>query len=216
MEASSSLFRCVRAGAVAGAVATVAFAALHHLLISDIWFSLPFMLVAGVLCGMGVAWTFGLVRPAGSIGAWVRYNVLFVVAFVLLGAASVAVFEPMTTIAALLQAEGPPRELFGRAMPLTVGFTLAMAGLMSWHYGRNWRHFGAILLTCSLLVALLGLNVAVIGLVFFPSGSFYLVLELLGLILVLDVFYAAVFLLLERRHVTRRAGAEASRARAAA
>ena len=41
-----------------------------------------------------------------------------------------------------------------------------------------------VLVTCSVLVTLLGLDVSIIGLVRIPTGSLYLVLELAGLIVV--------------------------------
>ena len=37
-------------------------------------------------------------------------------------------------------------------MPMTVLFTLGTATLLSVLYGRSWRHFGAILLTCTVVL----------------------------------------------------------------
>ena len=189
----------VRSGAVAGALSALVFTFIHDVFISDIWFSLILMMVAGALCGLCVAWSYRLLFEVPSIGSWLRYNLLYVVMFVLLGAASVLVFEPVTTIAALVAADEPPHELIRQAMPMTVVFTLASAILVSLLYGRTWRHFGAILLTWTVLVLLLGLNVSVIGLVHIPRDSLYLVLEMFALILALNVVYAAVFFALERK-----------------
>jgi hypothetical protein len=119
--------------------------------------------------------------------------------FILLGAVSVLVFEPVTTIMALVVANEPPDELIGQAMPMTIVFTLATAILLSWRYGRNWLHYIAILLTCTLLVLLLGLNVSVIGLVSIPGSSLYLIAEMFGLILTINLAYVAVFIALERK-----------------
>ena len=199
MNTTIDIWRYVRSGAVAGAASAFAFAVIHHLFISDIWFSLIIMLPAGVLCGGCVGWTYGLLFETPSVGSWVRYNMLYVVMFVLLGAVSVLVFEPVTTIMALVVANEPPDELIGQAMPMTIVFTLATAVLLSWRYGRSWLHYGAILLTCTLLVLLLGLNVSVIGLVSIPGNSFYLVAEMFGLILVINLIYVAVFITLERK-----------------
>ena len=203
MRASSNLWSYVRSGAVAGAVSAFAFAIIHHLFISDIWFSLIVMMVAGAVCGLCVGWTYGLLFEAPSTGSWVRYNMLYVAMFVLLGAASVLVYEPVTTIAALIEANEPPDELFRQALPMTVGFTLATAILVSLLYGRSWPHYGAILLTCTMLILLLGLNVSAIGLVYIPSGSVYLVVELFGLILAINMVYVAVFMALERKSLVR-------------
>lgn len=138
------------------------------------------------------------------VGSWLRYNMVYVLMFVLLGIVSVLVFEPVTTIMALVVANEPPDELIGQAMPMTIIFTLATAILLSWRYGRNWLHYGAILLTCILLVLLLGLNVSVIGLVSIPGNSLYLIAELFGLIFAINIFYVAAFIALERKSLVNR------------
>jgi hypothetical protein len=191
--------RFLVSGAVAGAGSAFAFAALHRLLISDIWFSLIPMMVAGALCGLSVAWTYGMLFNRPSAATWVMYNVVYVVLFVLLGVASVMIYDPITTISALMAANEPPRQLIRRAMPLTLAFTLGSAIVIALLWGRTLLKLGAVLLTCTLLVAFLGLNVSVIGLVELPSGTAYLVAELFGLILAINLVYVAVFLLLERR-----------------
>jgi hypothetical protein len=193
------LWSYLRSGAVAGALSAFAFAIVHDVFISDIWFSLMLMMVAAAMCGVCVGWSYGLLVEAPSAGSWLRYNALYLAMFVLLGAASVLVFEPVTTIAALVVANEPPAELIRQAMPMTVIFTLATAALVSLLYGRYWTHFGAILLTCTVLVLVLGLNVSVVGLVYSPRGSLYLVAELFGLILVINVVYVAAFIALERK-----------------
>jgi hypothetical protein len=184
---------------VAGALSAFAFAIIHHVFISDIWFSLILMMAAGAVCGLCIGWSYGLLVEVPSTGSWLRYNMLYVAMFVLLGAASVLVYEPVTTIAALIEANEPPDELFRQAMPMTVVFTLAAAVLVSLLYGRSWPRFGAILLTCTVLVLLLGLNVSAIGLVYIPRGSLFLVVELFGLILAINAVYVAVFIVLERK-----------------
>jgi hypothetical protein len=199
MKSSVRVWRYVRSGAVAGAVSAFTFVIIHHLVISNIWFSLPLMMVAGAICGLCVGWTYGLLFDGPSAGSWLRYNMLYVAMFVLLGAVSVLVYEPVTTIAALVLADEPPDELFRQAMPMTVLFTLAAATLLSLLYGRRWTHYLSILLTCTILVLLLGLNVSTIGLVDIPSGSVYLVIELFALILALNLVYAAMFIALERK-----------------
>ena len=194
-------------GAVSGAVSAFVFAIIHHLFISDIWFSLISMMVAGAVCGLSIAWSYGVLVPSPSTGSWLGYNLLYVAMFVVLGVASVLVYEPVTTIAALVDTNSPPDELFRHAMPMTIIFTLLMALVMSLIYGRTWRNVGAILLTCTLLVLLLGLNVSTIGLVNIPRGSIHLVVELFALILVLNLVYVAVFIGFERMRLPSRKGA---------
>ena len=196
---SGTISHYARSGAAAGAASAFTFAIIHHLFISNIWFSLIFMMVAGAVCGLCVGWSYGLLVEAPSMGSWMRYNLLYVAMFLLLGAASVLAYEPVTTIAALVAADEPPGDLIGQALPMTAVFTLAAAVLVSLLYGRSWARFGAILLTCMVLVLLLGLNISTIGLVDIPRGSFYLVMELFGLILAINVVYVAAFIALERK-----------------
>ncbi|HUF40271.1 MAG TPA: hypothetical protein VMN57_17240 [Anaerolineales bacterium] len=193
-------------GAAAGALSAAVFALIHDLFISDIWFSLIPMMIAGAVCGGCIGWTYGLLFERLSVRSWLGYNGLFVVMFGLLGLVSVLVFEPVTTIAALITDGGPPTTLIDQALPMTIVFTLAMAGIFSLLFARTWRQAGSVLLTCVVLVALLGLNVSVIGLVSIPRTSFYLVGEMFGLILVLDVVYLLVFIAWERRSFTSGSG----------
>jgi hypothetical protein len=178
---------------------TVFFTAVHDLLISDIWYSLPPMLLAGAVCGLSVAWTYRWLFEGAAIASWLRYNLLYFATFLLLGMASVLAFEPTSTIATLVEANEPPTELIGQALPLTVAFTGGAAALISTLHGRSWRQFGATLATCTVLVLLLGLNVSVIGLVEITSRSVYLVAELFALIGMLVAGFVSTFVLFERR-----------------
>ena len=45
----------LRSGALAGAGAAFAFTAFHQLVISNIWASLPIVVIAGAMCGVAVA-----------------------------------------------------------------------------------------------------------------------------------------------------------------
>jgi hypothetical protein len=187
------------AGAAAGALSTLAFAGIHAVFISDIWSSAPVMMVAGAVCGLCIAWSYRLVAPSHSVSRWVRYNAAYVGLFLVLGVLSVVVFEPVTTIPALITAGGPPDHLFRLAAPLTVAFTVVAAGLVTVMFGRGWKDYGPILATMTVLVLLLGLNVSAMGLVEVPTSSLYLVGELFGLIIALDVVFAVLFLLIVGR-----------------
>lgn len=198
--------RFLGSGAAAGAMSALAFAAVHDLVISDIWFSAMPMMIAGALCGASIGWTYAFLFATGSIRSWLGYNLIYLGVLGLLGVASVVVFEPVTTIAAVIAANAPPTELFGRAMPMTLIFLLAMTGALGFLFGRNWRHYLAILVTCTVLVALLGLNISAIGLVYVPRGSAYLIAELFGLVLVLDGVYALGVMVIERRALVAGAG----------
>lgn len=194
----------LRSGAIAGVASTVVFTVIHHIIISNIWFSLPVMVIAGALCGLCLAWSYQLLIEVPSVSSWLSYNALYLAMLLLLGTASVLIFEPITTMTALIEANEPPNELIGDALPMTIAFTLTAAGLGTLIYGRDWRRFGAILLTATVLVALLGLNISVIGLVAIPRSSTYIVAELYALIILLDLAYIATFWAIERAtfHVT--------------
>jgi hypothetical protein len=191
--------RPLLSGAAAGAVSAFLFTALHHLVISDIWATLPLMMAAGALCGVCVAWSFSRLFPAPTQASWIGYNLFYVALLVLLGVASIVVFEPVTTAAALLAADEPPRELMRMATPLTVAFILASTALIWWLWGRNLVDVAAILLTCAVLLVLVGTNVAILGLVHIPMGTVPLVAKFFGLVLALDAGYVGAFLALERQ-----------------
>ena len=186
--------RCICTGTVAGAISAYSFALIHGALISDIWFSLPILLVAGAICGLCLGLTYGLLFKETSICGWIQYNALYVGMFVLIGVVSVVVFEPVTTLAAVMASDTPPDYLFKLAMPLTIVSTIIMAAIIGRLYARTWVHYAAILLTCVVLVSLLGLNVSVIGLISIPRSSVYLIVELVGLILALNLVFAVVFI----------------------
>ena len=113
---SRSKGRFALSGAFAGVASAFIFTIIHDILISDIWFMLIPMLIAGALCGALVSWSYGLLVPAASIRGWLGYNLVYVVMFGLLGAASVLLFEPVTTMAAVVSLNGPPTDLINQAL----------------------------------------------------------------------------------------------------
>jgi hypothetical protein len=191
--------RFVRSGVVAGVTATVGFTLLHDLVISDIWAMLPIMAIAGAICGACLGWSYARLFAVPSVGGWLGYNAAYIVMFGLLGAVSVVVFEPVTTMAAILERGGPVDDLIVQALPMTLAFTLATAALISLVFGRGWRQFGAVLATTSVLVFFLGLNVSAIGLVEFAEGGLYLVAEMFGLVAAIGVMFILMVLVLERQ-----------------
>lgn len=189
-------------GALSGIISTLVFTVIHDIFISNIWFMLGPMLAAGALCGALVSWSYGLLAAAPALRGWLGYNLIYVLLFGLLGALSVLLFEPVTTMAAVVTLNGPPTALIEQALPMTILFTLGMAVAITLRYGRTLRHFLAVLLTCVVLVALLGLNVSAIGLVEIPGSSLFVVVELFGLIVALNVVYAGAFAGLAYRRFT--------------
>jgi len=192
-----SILRCIRTGIVAGAISAFSFALIHAIFISDIWFSLPALLIAGAICGLCLGWTYGLLFETPSIHTWLQYNALYVGMFVLIGCVSVMVFEPVTTLAVVMQSDAPPDYLFKQALPMTIISTIIMAAIIGRLHARTMAHYAAILLTCTVLVILLGLNVSVIGLISIPRSSIYLIGELAGLILSLNAVFIVVYISLE-------------------
>ena len=91
------------------------FLLIHDIFISDIWFSLLMMLVAGTVCGLCVSWSYGLLVAVSSVRSWLLYNLLYVVSFMLLAVVSVVVYEPMYLLA----------EMFGLIVVLNVVYVLA-------------------------------------------------------------------------------------------
>jgi hypothetical protein len=194
----------LRSGTIAGLVSALIFTIVHQNFINDIWFSIPIMLIAGALCGPSLGWSYGVLVSVPTLKNWLAYNLVYMAMFGILGAVSVAAFDPITTVEALIEVNESPNELIGKAMPLTVVFTFLMAGIVTVLSTRRWANFGSALLACVILVLSLGLNVSIIGLVSLPSGSLYLVVELFALILALGVVFAVAFAILERKQLSPR------------
>ena len=183
--------RFVASGALAGAFSAFIFCVVHQFLISPIWFAIVAMLVAGAVCGALVAWSYAVAVDNKTVRSWMQYNALYVITLVALGIASLIAFEPVTTIARLLESNEPPRALIGRALPITGIFTVGSATLLILLYRPRWIGAVAILFTAVGIVAFLGLNISILGLVFVPRSSLYVIAEVLALIVSLALVYAA-------------------------
>jgi hypothetical protein len=105
MKDPADFGRFTRSGAIAGAVSAFVFTIIHDLFISDIWPMLLPLLIAGMVCGLCIGWSYGLLFQVTSVGSWLGYNLLYVVMFGLLGLSSVVVYEPVTTLAAVVAAQ---------------------------------------------------------------------------------------------------------------
>lgn len=187
-------------GAAAGVLSALAFTAAHELLISDIWASAPLMLGAGAACGALLAWSHALTTGGrGGTAGWWGYLGLHTGALCLLAVASVAVFEPITTMAAVIAANEPPGALISRALPLTLAEPVAVTVLAWPVYRRAWAGPVPVLAAATVLVLLLGLNVSIVGLVDIPATSLHLVAELLGGIVLLAAAFGIAAVVLRRR-----------------
>jgi hypothetical protein len=184
----------ILAGIIAGAVSAYCFALIHRALISDIGFSLLALLVAGAICGLCIGWTYGILFQQPSVATWLKYNALYDGMFLLLGGASVLLLDPVITLADLMTYDGLPEFLIRLELPVVIVSTLLMTAVIGRLYARTWQHYGGIFITCAVLVLLLGLNVSAMGLIEIPRNSLYLVLEVAGLILVLNLVFVVVFM----------------------
>jgi hypothetical protein len=198
LSTTRDLARFVGVGAAAGGVSTLAFTFAHQVLISSIWFAFPIMLGAGVLCGLCLALSFALTDPAPTIRRWLRYNLSYLAMFIALGITSIIVFEPVTTIAALLRANEPPRELISRALPVTGVFAVASAGLLTLVQRASARGALIIFVTTTVLILFLGLNISILGLVAVPRSELGTLVEVFGLLIAILGVYATVVALFER------------------
>ena len=180
-------------GAMAGMVAIIIFTIVHDVLISNIWYMLIPMAILGGVCGSMLAWLHTRMPEA----SWWGLNVAYVGSFGVLGALSVAAFDPVTTVIELSALNGPPDQLIGDAIPLTIGFTVTTAVLVTRVFGR-WRDLPAVLATSVVLVVTLGLNISVIGFVDFRSGGLGVALFFFALVALIAITFAGIHSLLMR------------------
>lgn len=205
----TTIVRFPLTGAASGAFSALVFMVVHDLLISDIWFSLIPMLVSGALCGAAIAWTYAMLFPRPALLGWLGYNSLYVAALVVMGLVSLLIYEPVATVAALIAAGGAPTELIRRATPLSAVSIVLTATLLHWLWGRGLGQFLALLLSSTLVIVLLGLNVSVLGLVEFDSQGWVLVLYTYALTVLLNLVYVGTFTGLERKTFREGVGASA-------
>ena len=116
----------------------------------------------------------------------------------LLGLISIIVYDPITTVAAAIAANEPPLELIGNALPMTLIFTCLMAIVISMIYQASFSNFFIILITCFVVVGLLGLNISIIGLVSFSGSTVYLILKLFLLVLTINTVYVMAVITLTK------------------
>lgn len=187
------------AGTIAGGVSTLVFTIIHSLMISQIWFMFIPMLVTGAMCGFFLSWSYNLLVCQPSVIGWLRYNFLYIILLFILGPISLVLYEPIMTIPELVSSpNGLPDELFRKVLPLVAVYTPLMALIITALHRRRWAGYGAVLVTCAVLVFLLGLNIAPLGLVFLTDGWVRMLLELVGLVVILNLVYVIVYLLIGR------------------
>ena len=152
-------------GALSGVVVVLGFTVVHDIFISDIWFNVGPMLVAGALCGFCIAWSYREGVPDHSTTAWFRYASLYAVWMIALGAVSLAVLQPRFTMTELMAADDAFERLMPPSVPLMMG-AIAVGTILVWfYYGRRRAALAPILVTQVLLVFLLGHQFAFLGLV---------------------------------------------------
>jgi hypothetical protein len=202
--------RVLLSGAIAGTATSFGFAALHHLLISNIWFSVLPMMAAGAICGLCLAWSYGSAFTARSTGGWLLYNLMWVALFVVLGAISFVLYEPVYTIAGLIAGTEPMGALLGAAIPLSAVFGIAAGVALSVVLRANVRQATSLVVTSLVLTVLLGHNVAVLGMVHMTQEAVPLLAQFYGLTAAIMFGNAATFVLLERRRFFLRVPAQAA------
>jgi hypothetical protein len=168
-------------GAVAGGLTVFVFSVAHAVWISDIWFNIVPMVMSGALCGLSIAWSFhaGVDRPSPRL--WLAYNGVCAALLLALGGVSILVFEPRFTMVEILSVDDPLRLLMPPALPLMVAGTLVGALALWALFGLRNRALGPILVSQSLLMFLVGHNLAILGLVEVPADQLYRVGTFVGL-----------------------------------
>ena len=91
-------------GAIAGLVSTFIFTVVHQIVISGIWFSFFLMAAAGIISGIAIASSYGKIIKIPSFKNWLSYNFIFILMFILVVLCSIIIFEPVTTVAEVMQA----------------------------------------------------------------------------------------------------------------
>lgn len=177
-------------GAAAGGLTVLGFTTLHDIIISDIWFNLMPMLIAGVICGLSLAWSYRSTAGGRPAARWYGYNTIYVLVLLVLGAVSLVVLEPRFTMAELMVADDPLGDLLPPAVPLLIIGPL-VGTVVTWAlFGRNRASVLPILVTQLTIGFLLGHNLAALGAVVWVAEIIPLVAEFVVLTVGLAVAYA--------------------------
>lgn len=181
--------RSLAAGAVAGVVAVLVFTVLHQIFINPIWWMFPIMAIAGAGCGFCLAWSYAKLVPNPSWRTWWGYIGMVNVMFGLLALASALIYDPIITMAEMVESSGGNPIPMSETLPLMIVFTLGWAGLLTLMYKGGWHEFGAASATIAVLMLLLGFNLSTVGLVDVPTEGWILLAEFFGYVTALSVTY---------------------------
>lgn len=191
------------AGGLAGVISVLVFTVLHQVFISAIWWMFPIMAVAGAACGLALYWCYTELVPEPSWRSWWGYTTSFILMFGLLALASLIVYEPIITMAEVLESSGGNPIPMSETLALMVPFTLVWAGLLTWFYKAGLRGFRAASIAIAVLMLLLGFNLSTVGLVDVPTEGWILLAEFFGYVTALGVSYGLSHTLLVRLRVRR-------------
>ncbi len=148
-----------------GAVLVLAFTVAHGVFISDIWFNVGPMVVAGALSGLAIAWSYRRGVRRHSTAAWFGYAGLLSTEMLVLGIVSLVVLEPRFTMAELLVRDDAIDLLIPPSVPLMAATMLIGTAAFWLVSNRRAAAVVPILSTQVLLVFLLGHQFAFLGLV---------------------------------------------------
>ena len=185
-------------GIIAGIISTLIFTIIHEIWISDIWFSFIAMAIAGIVCGAFVSICYQQLFENFIISKWLIYNLIFIIMLTSIGIVSIIYFEPVTTVALLITSDERPDKLINTALPMTAIFTVIFSVIIGLLYAKKPIQYVLIFFTNVLIMAALGLNVSILGLVAIPVDSFILIVELFALIFSIVSVYTIIVILMEQ------------------
>lgn len=188
-------------GALSGGLTVVGFVVIHDIWITDIWSNFGPMVFSGALCGLVIVWSYNEAVSDHSPRRWFAYNGLNVGVLAALGALSLVVLEPQFTMAETQLMDDTMGELMPPALPLMIAVILLGTWLLWALYGRRRSSVVPILLTQTLLVFLLGHQLAFLGLVEMPGDIVTVFAEFIGLSAFLGFAFAAIPILLTRASI---------------
>ncbi len=178
-------------GAASGTITVLLFTLLHALLISDIWFNVVPMMVAGAVCGASLVWSYRAAVADHAPRRWLAYVGACSGLLITLGIVSLVVLEPRFTMTDLVDNDEALGLLLPPALPLMGAATVVGTGLLWLWLGRRPRALVPLLVSQLLLVFFVGHNLAILGLIEMSSDLLVGLAEFVGLTLLLGGLFAA-------------------------
>lgn len=179
-------------GIIAAMLTSIVFVGLHHVVISPIWFILPFALLFGGLTGWGLAMSQSLFFQANSLLSSVKTIGLYFLPILILDLIIAVFVDPIFSMEEASN-DANTGILLGVAFAIVIPYSLAYGLLQGLIIHPTRIGILTSMLTNTVILTGIGHNIPLFNLVETPTNKFWVHLFSLGLIALLSILYIVLF-----------------------